>query len=33
MLELDPFVETANVESCGASFLLWHFGHCAFSLP
>jgi hypothetical protein len=22
--------ETANTESCRASFLLWHFGHSAF---
>src|ERR1019366_4749478 len=29
----EPFAETANTESCGASFLLWHFGHSAFSLP
>lgn len=28
-----PFAETANTESCGASFLLWHLGHSAFSLP
>jgi hypothetical protein len=27
------FAETAKVESCGASFLVWHFGHSAFSLP
>src|SRR5258706_8683352 len=27
------FADTANTESCGASFLLWHFGHAALSLP
>jgi hypothetical protein len=26
-------LETAKVESWGASFLLWHFGHCAFRSP
>jgi hypothetical protein len=25
--------ETANTESCGSSFVAWHFGHSAFSLP
>jgi hypothetical protein len=25
--------ETANTESCGVSFLLWHLGHSALSLP
>jgi len=28
-----PFVATAKVEICGASFLLWHLGHSAFRLP
>src|SRR6516162_8395049 len=28
-----PFAETANTESCGSSFLVWHLGHSAFSLP
>src|SRR5690349_5033125 len=28
-----PFALTANTESCGASFTLWHLGHCAFSAP
>jgi hypothetical protein len=28
-----PFAETANTESCGASFLLWHLGQDAFSEP
>ena len=32
-LPLAPFAETANNESCGTSFRLWHFGHSAFSLP
>src|ERR1019366_5318453 len=32
-LPTEPFAETANTESCGASFLLWHFGHSAFCLP
>jgi hypothetical protein len=27
------FADTANTESCGASFLLRHFGHSAFWLP
>jgi 16S rRNA (cytosine967-C5)-methyltransferase len=31
-LEL-PFADTAKTESCGASFLLWHFGHAALSRP
>jgi hypothetical protein len=26
-------LDTENVESWGASFLLWHFGHSAFSAP
>jgi hypothetical protein len=25
--------DTENVEICGASFLLWHFGHSTFSAP
>ena len=33
LLLAEPFAETANTESCGASFLLWHLGHSAFSLP
>lgn len=32
-LASEPLLETANVESWGASFLLLHFGHCAVSLP
>jgi hypothetical protein len=28
-----PLAETANTESCGVSFLLWHLGHSALSLP
>ena len=28
-LAADPFADTANTESCGVSFLLWHFGHSA----
>jgi len=31
--EDEPFPDTANTESCGASFLLWHFGQEALSLP
>ncbi len=32
--ELAPlFAETANTDSCGSSFLLWHLGHSAFWLP
>ena len=31
--EDEPFAETANTESCGSSFVVWHFGHSAFSLP
>jgi len=27
------FVETAKTESCGSSFVAWHFGHSAFCLP
>ena len=27
------FEETAKTESCGSSFLLWHFGHAAVCLP
>jgi hypothetical protein len=29
----EPFADTANTESCGSSFFVWHFGHSAFSLP
>jgi hypothetical protein len=29
----DPFPATAKTDSFGVSFLLWHFGHCALSLP
>lgn len=29
----EPFALTAKTESCGASFLLWHLGHSALSLP
>jgi hypothetical protein len=28
-----PFADTANTESFGSSFLLWHFGQAALSLP
>ena len=28
-----PLADTAKTESCGASFLVWHLGHSAFSLP
>jgi hypothetical protein len=28
-----PLADTANTESCGSSFLLWHFGHSALSFP
>lgn len=32
--ELDaPLADTANTDSCGSSFLVWHFGHSAFSFP
>jgi len=29
----EPLADTAKTDSCGASFLVWHFGHSAFSLP
>jgi len=29
----EPFADTAKTESCGSSFVVWHFGHSAFSLP
>jgi hypothetical protein len=29
----DPLADTAKTESCGASFLLWHLGQSALSLP
>jgi hypothetical protein len=29
----EPFADTANTESWGSSFFVWHFGHSAFSLP
>ena len=32
-LEAEPLLDTANVESCGASCWLWHFGHSAFCRP
>ena len=28
-----PLAETANTESCGSSFVAWHLGQAAFSLP
>src|SRR5881628_1333497 len=28
-----PFADTAKTDNCGASFLLWHCGQSAFSLP
>jgi hypothetical protein len=32
--EEEPLLaETAKTDSCGSSFLLWHFGHAAFWLP
>ena len=33
--DADPalFAGAANTDNCGVSFLLWHFGHSAFSLP
>lgn len=29
----EPLAATANTESCGTNFLLWHLGHSALSLP
>lgn len=29
----DPLADTAKTESCGSSFVVWHLGHSAFSLP
>ncbi len=29
----EPFVDTANTESCGSSLVAWHLGHSAFCLP
>jgi hypothetical protein len=31
--EDDPLADTAKNESCGASLVVWHFGHSAFSFP
>src|ERR1700722_12614724 len=28
-----PLADTAKTDSCGSSFLLWHFGHSAFCWP
>lgn len=33
LVELEPFAETANTESCGAKRLLWHSGQEAFCFP
>jgi hypothetical protein len=35
LLALAPsaLFDTAKTDSCGSSFWLWHFGHCALSLP